>query len=42
MIPIKETSENPRGMAINWGKTAADGELAREAKSGALLDEHQN
>ena len=38
MMPIKLTSENPTGTESNWGRTAADGYDAREAKSGALLD----
>jgi hypothetical protein len=36
-IPIKLTSEKPRGMVISCGKIAALGVVAREAKSGALL-----
>jgi hypothetical protein len=37
MIPIKLTSENANGTEMSWGHNAAEGFLAREAKSGALL-----
>lgn len=37
MMPMNETREKPSGMAINCGRTAAEGVVAREAKSGALL-----
>ena len=37
MIPIKLTMEKPNGTATSCGHTAADGYVAREAKSGALL-----
>jgi hypothetical protein len=36
MIPRKLTMLNPIGTEISCGKTAAPGELARDAKSGAL------
>lgn len=37
MMPMKLTTENPRGTEISCGRTAAAGVFAREAKSGALL-----
>ena len=37
MIPMKLTIENPRGTESSCGRTAAEGLVAREAKSGALL-----
>ena len=37
MIPIKLTIEKPSGTAISCGRTVAEGYVAREAKSGALL-----
>ena len=37
IMPIKLTMEKPRGTEMSCGRTAADGYLAREAKSGALL-----
>jgi hypothetical protein len=37
IIPTKLTREKPRGTAQNCGHNAAEGVLAREAKSGALL-----
>lgn len=40
MIPMKLTSEKPSGTMISCGSTAAAGVVAREAKSGALLDRH--
>lgn len=39
MIPMKLTKENDRGTVMSWGHTAAEGYLAREAKSGALLEQ---
>lgn len=38
MIPMKLTTENVMGTESNCGKNAAAGLVAREAKSGALLD----
>lgn len=37
MMPKKDTIENPSGMPMIWGQTAAEGVVARDAKSGALL-----
>lgn len=37
MIPMKLTSEKVRGTEISCGSSAADGVLARDAKSGAFL-----
>lgn len=37
MIPIKLTNEKVNGTENNWGYRAAEGLVAREAKSGALL-----
>ena len=37
MIPMKLTMENPNGTEMSCGRTAADGYVAREAKSGAFL-----
>lgn len=37
MMPIKLTTEKARGTAKSWFQRAADGVLAREAKSGAFL-----
>lgn len=39
MIPMKLTIENPRGTESNCGRAAAAGVFAREAKSGALLQD---
>ncbi len=41
MMPMKLTMENVSGTARSCGRPAADGCLAREAKSGALL-RHQD
>lgn len=38
MIPMKLTMENPSGTLKSWGSAAADGVVAREAKSGAFLE----
>jgi len=38
-IPMKLTIENPRGTESNCGRIAAAGVFAREAKSGALLQD---
>lgn len=37
MMPRKLTMENVRGTARSCGRPAAEGRLARDAKSGALL-----
>ena len=37
MMPMKLTSENANGTEMSCGHSAAEGRLAREAKSGALL-----
>jgi hypothetical protein len=37
MMPIKLTIEKPSGIAMSCGHHAADGLVAREAKSGAFL-----
>ena len=39
MIPMKLTIENPRGTESSCGRIAAAGVFAREAKSGALLQD---
>lgn len=38
MIPMKLTMEKPSGTLKSWGSPAADGVVAREAKSGAFLE----
>ena len=37
---MKLTMENPRGTEMSCGSTAAEGYVAREAKSGAFLFPH--
>lgn len=37
MIPRELTSEKPNGTDNSWGNSAADGDEARDAKSGAFL-----
>jgi hypothetical protein len=39
MMPMKLTSENVSGTASSCGSPAADGRDAREAKSGAFLQQ---
>ena len=42
MMPTKLTREKDKGTVISCGHTAAEGVLAREAKSGALLLHRQS